>query len=145
MELTPAKPADIDWLTEMNARMVDDMGQKNWPRDRYRERFGSWIGGGHWHVDLFVENGDRVGYAVHQNRHDHFDTSQRVIHIRHFYVDRDHRRKGIGTAAFRALEEGRFNRRNAVTLDILPSNPAGLAFWQSLGFDTYYTTLRRTS
>ena len=143
MTILPATQSDIPLLAQMNHHLVEDMDAQNGSIDRYTARFHSWIGGGHWQVDLFDHDNSVVGYAVYQRRQDHFDRSLGVTFIRHFFIARNVRRSGLGTLAFNTLLETRFNRATTVTLDILPSTPDAHGFWQSLGFETYYTVLKR--
>jgi GNAT superfamily N-acetyltransferase len=145
MAVNPASKSDIPLLVRMNREMVEDMGAPNWTDDRYEARFDAWIKGGHWHVDLFEQDGEIVGYAVHQRRQDHFEKSKGVTHVRHFFIERNRRRIGVGRTAFEALVEQRGNRAQSITLDVLPSTPDAMGFWKKLGFDTYYTVLKRTT
>ena len=69
-----------------------------------------------------------VGYSVYQRRQDHFDNAQGVIFIRHFYIEREPRRRGLGRSAFNLLVETRFPRHSGLTLDVLPTNPDAAKF-----------------
>ena len=112
--------------------------------DRYEARFYAWLNGSHWDVDLIERAGNVIGYTAHQRRQDHFDRSIRVLFIRHFFIERDQRRIGIGRTAYETLIDQR-TQNLPVTLDILPTSPDALGFWRKLGFETYYTVLKKES
>jgi ribosomal protein S18 acetylase RimI-like enzyme len=63
-------------------------------------------------------------------------------HISFIYVRPDKRGQGSGTALLRALCEW-FKEQEAVdvTLGVDSSNPAGLAFWERLGFREFHREL----
>lgn len=61
----------------------------------------------------------------------------RVLQINDFFVEPDLRRKGVGRAlATRLLRDASAMGIDLVTLEVLPSNDAAAAFWQSVGFST---------
>lgn len=64
------------------------------------------------------------------------------IHLRHFFVAREFRRRGLGRAALHALHADFWPGRT-VSLDVLVHNERGIAFWRSLGFQDYALALRR--
>jgi GNAT superfamily N-acetyltransferase len=131
MTIRSATIEEVEVLANMNHRLVEDMSTENWSHDRYRDRFRRWIEGHRWSVDLFVEDKHAVGYSVYQRRQDHFDNAQSVIFMRHFYIEREHRCRGLGRSAFDLLVETRFPRHSGITLDVLPTNPDSTKFWES--------------
>ena len=58
------------------------------------------------------------------------------------FIRREHRRRGCGRAAFRQLTTHHFPAGAEVTLDVLATNPRGLAFWQAVGLAPYATVMR---
>ncbi len=70
-------------------------------------------------------------------------TDRTPLYLRHFYICRDQRRKGYGTAAFHALL--RTLGTNTVDLDVYVWNERGKAFWTSLGFAPRALMMRRRS
>lgn len=71
------------------------------------------------------DNGQIVGYAL-------VILSRTPFYLHHFYICRDHRRKGYGTAFFSLLLKELQTTR--MDLDVLVWNTRGQAFWKSLGF-----------
>ncbi|MBR85242.1 MAG: hypothetical protein CMM29_00375 [Rhodospirillaceae bacterium] len=142
--LKRASKDNIPFLVRMNREMDEEMGEENWTDDRYEARFYAWLNGSHWDVDLIERAGNVIGYTAHQRRQDHFDRSIRVLFIRHFFIERDQRRIGIGRTAYETLIDQR-TQNLPVTLDILPTSPDALGFWRKLGFETYYTVLKKES
>jgi GNAT superfamily N-acetyltransferase len=144
MTIRPATDRDVESLTNMNHQLVKDMVvAENWSHDVYRNRFGEWVAGAEWSVDLFEEDSDIVGYSVYQPRPDYYDETQMVIYIRQFFIERNHRRSGIGRSAFDHLFESRFPEHDGLALDVLSTNPEGMKFWEALGFDTYFTAMKK--
>ena len=133
---------DLGQLAVMNERLVIDQGSIPWPVERFRERFAEWVGTGEWSVDVFVRDGQVVGYAAYQTRGDHYVPSQQVVFLRHFYIERGLRGQGVGTAAFGALAGNRFPQGLEVALEVEPTNPAGQRFWERLGFGPYFTAMK---
>ncbi|MGJ3241059.1 MAG: GNAT family N-acetyltransferase, partial [Anaerolineae bacterium] len=65
------------------------------------------------------------------------------IYIRQFFIQPRYRRRGIGQVAFERIVEAYFEDDEALSLDVLESNPEAKAFWSKLGFKVYHTTMRR--
>lgn len=66
----------------------------------------------------------------------------RVLTINDFYVDSNARRKGVGTAlATKLVAEARENRADRIDLEVLPHNTRTVAFWKSVGFQTFGRTV----
>ena len=80
-----------------------------------------------------------VGYAIYQARGATHKGSE-VVYLRQFFIERRYRGQGLGRRAFEELREARFAGAQ-VTLDVLTANPAGLAFWEVLGFRGYAVTM----
>jgi GNAT superfamily N-acetyltransferase len=141
--IRPATEADLPLLAAMNRRLIEDEGSRNrMSIDELRERMRGWLAG-EWRVAVLDEDGAVVGYAVWQERRDQYDPDRAVVHLRQFYVEREHRRRGIGRRAFELLV-ARFPPGATIDIDVLATNPGGHAFWRSLGFETYCTTMKRT-
>ena len=73
-----------------------------------------------------VADGETVGYML-------VVMSRTPLYLHHFYICRDHRRKGYGRAAFSLLLDTLQTRQ--IDLDVFVWNERGQAFWQSLGFE----------
>ena len=74
---------------------------------------------------FFKEGEALIGYAL--IRH-----TCSPLYLRQCYIDRAYRRKHYGEKAFHELLK--FLQVNAIDLDVLPWNEAGLRFWEKLGF-----------
>ncbi len=139
-----AAEADLPLLAAMNRRLIEDEGSRN-PMDvaALERRFGQRLRDG-WRVVVFDADDRPVGYALYQHRADDYDASKPVVYVRQFYIERDRRRAGLGRQAYAALE-GLLPAGCVVELEALETNPVGAAFWRSLGFAPYCTTLKRTA
>lgn len=86
---------------------------------------------------LFTGASDEVlGYAL-------FRDDTEWVYLRQFYVDRQWRRKKIGSDAFNSLEELIGMNKDRLRLDVLSNNEAGITFWRSLGFEEYCITMEK--
>lgn len=63
--------------------------------------------------------------------------------MRQFYIEREHRGRGLGRVAFHTLMQTRFPKGQAITLDVVATNPAGQHFWSKLGFALYFTAMKK--
>ncbi|NLG28897.1 MAG: GNAT family N-acetyltransferase [Chloroflexi bacterium] len=139
--LRSAEEADLPLLAQMNRRLIEDEGSRN-PMSvaQLQERMRGWLAEG-YAARLFVEDGVRaVGYAVFRAYPDPYDPAQQYVYLRQFYVERTERRRGVGTRAL-ALLCAQLPKGATVALDVLTSNPAGQAFWRSVGCEPYCTTM----
>jgi GNAT superfamily N-acetyltransferase len=86
------------------------------------------------YVAYFYKVGsETAGYALVR-------TSVTPKYLRQFFICREHRRKGYGTAFFRELLEALGER--AIDIDVLYWNEAGIRFWESLGFQPRSIAMR---
>ena len=138
-----ADERDLDRLATMNARLVIDQGSVPWPLAQFRDRFAQWLKDGEWSVDVFLRDGRTVGYAAYQTQGDHYEPSQDVLFVRHFYIDRGCRGQGVGTAAFGVLAQTRFPEGLQVALEVVSTNPDGQRFWERMRFTPYFTSMKR--
>jgi GNAT superfamily N-acetyltransferase len=133
--------SELDLLARMNKALIDDEGSRN-PMDlaALRRRIVDFLAD-RWSADLFEQAGGAVGYALHRYEADPNAPDRPVVHLRQFFIVREHRRAGIGRAAFTALAASRWRRRDRIVLDVLATNPAGRSFWDALGFAPYSAKL----
>lgn len=80
---------------------------------------------------------------MHRIQSDVYDPDQQVVYVRQFYIEREHRRRGLGTTAFAALQAARFPAAQTISLDVLATNPSGQRFWERLGFEPYFVSMKR--
>ena len=134
---------DLSTVTAMNQRLVEDEGSRNpFSRSQYRERLRSWLKSGEWELVLFTDSiGNCLGYAVYRRKADAYCAEEEVIELRQFFIDRPFRGRGLGSAAYKILADERFEGRE-VFLDVLATNPDGRRFWERIGFEEYYVSMR---
>jgi GNAT superfamily N-acetyltransferase len=141
MRLVIATADHLDELARMNKALIEDEGHGNpMALAALARRFGGFLDGG-WSADLFEREGAHVGYALHRLEANPAEASGIHVHLRHFFITRDHRRRGFGRRAFEMLRTERFPQGARIVLDVLDGNRAGRGFWRSLGFAPYARTL----
>lgn len=142
--LREADERDLDLLAAMNERLVVDQGSQPWSRTRFRERFDEWIRTGDWSIYIFCIEDEAAGYVAYQVQPDHYNPDENVVFVRHFYVERASRRRGIGTRAFNSLRE-LLPPGWPISLEVVSTNPDGQRFWEGLGFARTFTSLKLSS
>jgi len=121
---------DLDILADWNRQLIRDEGHANpMTADQLRERMRGWIGGDYRAV-LFLESDEPVAYGLYRESEDE-------IHLRQFYVERNRRRQGIGRRAMETLIGTVWPRDRRLTVEVLCTNEAALAFWRSIGYRDY--------
>jgi GNAT superfamily N-acetyltransferase len=139
--IRPADDIDLPLLAQMNKRLIEDEGSRNpMSLDQLADRMRGWLLGD-WEVKQFATDERIVGYAVYQLRRDEYFPEQTIVYLRQFYIEREMRGQGLGTAAFRALAAEHFLPDSRVVIDVLASNPRGYDFWRHVGFEPYCTTM----
>jgi GNAT superfamily N-acetyltransferase len=136
MEYRRATEADAPLLAEMNRQLIEDEGHSN-PMSvaQLAQRMGSWLKGEYRGI-LFEEAGEAAAYVIYRRDPD-------LIHLRHFFVARAYRRRGIGREAMRILLEEIWPRDCRIIVEVLAHNAAGHAFWRAMGFADYSITMER--
>lgn len=141
--------ADLPRLAALNLQLIQDEGSRS-PMNlaALEERMRNWITGSEWQVRVFVGASDPtaaeaaiVGYAVYRVRPDEYFPDQQAVYLRQMVIDRGQRGQGIGRAAFDLLRRTCFPSPSTISVDVLHSNPRGLRFWQSCGFNPYLSNL----
>ncbi len=137
--LRDANIGDVEQLVAMNAHLIEDERYDSpLPLDELRQRMRGFVSG-EFHVLLFETNdasAATVGYCV-------IDVSKRPMYLRHFFICRNHRRKGYGRASLAKL----IKDLNISDLDVevMAWNEVGRAFWRRIGFRHRYDGLRWSS
>ena len=90
---------------------------------------------------LFELDSRPVGYALFRPTDPDLKGAD-GIYLRQFFIAREHRRRGLGSQAFGLFVDHAVSGRRVV-LEALASNPAGQAFWQSLGLRVYSVAFER--
>ena len=125
---------DVQTLTRMNRQLVEDEGHRNRFRCDawFEERMRGFLTGGYDAV-FFELEGEAVAYALYTDHPEHDDT----IYLRQIFVDRAHRRKGIGREAMRVLKEEVWPKGKRLTVEVLVDNQVARAFYKAAGFREY--------
>ena len=140
-----AQLSDLPQLSKMNSDLVDDQGSENpFSLTEYEDRFREWLDTNIWTVDVFLHDEQVIGYSVYQERADYYDPNEAGIYIRQYYIERSHRRLGLGKAAFQILIDTRFPKDvQSIALDVMATNSAGQNFWRQMGFNEYFVSMKK--
>jgi GNAT superfamily N-acetyltransferase len=104
--------------------------------ERLEERMLRWIGDDEYRAVLFLEDDATVAYAL-------VSLDEDSAYIRHFFVLKEHRGKGVGRRALDTLFAAVIPAGFRTTLDVLASNQGGHQFWRSQGFADYAVRMER--
>jgi GNAT superfamily N-acetyltransferase len=139
-----ATAADSQLLAEMNSQLTRDEGSRN-PMDvpQLATRMEKWLST-EWQAVLFEHEHSTIGYSVFQIAADYYDPSIPEVHLRHFFIVPERRRRGLGRKALQLLIESAFPSAAHIYLDVLATNPRGKQFWESMGFQPYSLAMRLT-
>ena len=137
--LAKASLGDAAVLAEMNRQMIVDEGYKEKLNlSRLRKRMRDWLRLGEYEAVFFLDNeNSRIGYALFQKQEDALFFAKRQVFLRHFFIARSHRRRGVGTQAFKVLKEELWKGADRVDLRVLIQNRSAVNFWHHLGFKEY--------
>lgn len=125
---------DCAILGELNHQLIADEGHRNPMSARELERrMRGWLEEGYDAV-LFEESGAVVAYALYRSQPEE-------IYLRHFFVLRHCRRRGIGRAAINLLRCRIWPSTRRLTVSVLCDNAAGTQFWRAMGYRDYCLTL----
>jgi ribosomal protein S18 acetylase RimI-like enzyme len=128
---------DARLLAELNHQLIADEGHGNsMDMDQLEQRMLNWLDSEYQAV-LFHRDRDVVAYALYRN-----DEYGR-IHLRQFFVARNHRRQGVGRDAMRLFRSAVVPSGKRIVIEVLTSNPAARSFWIANGFREYAVTLVR--
>lgn len=125
---------DVPLLARMNKQLVEDEQHRN--RFKSEEWFAERMRGflaGEYRAVLFEIEAAVVGYALYRNHPEHGDT----IYLRQIFVDRAHRRQGIGKRALRLLKEEILPPGKRRVVEVLVGNHAAREFYRAAGFHEY--------
>jgi len=141
LTLRPVGPDEYELLGRMNRELIEDERHRN-PMNaaELAERARRLIESEGWLIELIIRGREIVGFATY--RREPAGPLATQFHLRHFFVARQWRRRGIGREAFRLLL-ARCTRDECVVVDILEANPQGSAFWSSMGFEPYALRMER--
>ena len=125
---------DVPMLARMNRQLVDDEGHRNrMQTDAWLEKRMRGFLTGEYRAVLFELDGRTVAYVLFTDRTEGGDT----VYLRQIFVDRAYRRKGVGREIMRILRDEIWPPDKRITVGVLKSNRAAIAFYRSIGFEPY--------
>ena len=125
---------DCGLLAEMNHQLIRDEGHRNkMTVPELERRMTMWLRSEYSAV-VFEQNAGIVAYALYREEPDE-------IYLRQLFVARNHRRKGIGRDAVGILRSKIWPADKRLTVSVLTTNTAAIAFWRSVGYKDYCLTL----
>jgi ribosomal protein S18 acetylase RimI-like enzyme len=126
--------ADAALLAQMNHRLIRDEGHRSrMTVPQLRDRMDEWLRGEYRAVVIEL-GGAAVGYALYR-------LEPEYVYLRQFYVEPEHRRRGIGRTALAWLRAHAWADAPRIRIDVLVGNAAGIAFWRTVGFRDYCLTM----
>ena len=135
MQWRPAQPDEIGTLVTMNRQLQEDEHSEVMPTDVLEARLRRWLAAGH-HIMMLEDNSRVMGYAVFNNT-DADLQGPPGVYLRHFFIAREARRRGVGRQAFELLKRDEWPAGCRILLDAMCSNPDAQRFWRALGFEAY--------
>ncbi|HEX5872376.1 MAG TPA: GNAT family N-acetyltransferase [Longimicrobium sp.] len=137
MEIRYASQDDAPFLADINRQLIEDeWGGGGMSLERLEARMRRWIADDEYRAVLFQEADATVAYAL-------VSLDEDSAFIRHFYVLKDHRGRGVGRRAIDTLFDRVIPAGFRTTLDVLASNGGGHQFWRSVGFGDYAIRMER--
>jgi ribosomal protein S18 acetylase RimI-like enzyme len=125
LEIEPCTGADIELLADLNRQLIEDEEYDvNLSLDKLKDRMSGFLENG-YKAFLFKENNKVRGYAL-------IDFKREPLYLRHYFICRDCRRLGYGTACLKLLlsELG----TDKLDIEVMFWNARGYGFWKSFGF-----------
>ena len=133
MQFRQATERDISALARLNRQLIEDEGHRNrMTLPELETRMRQWLQGSYEAI-LFVQQDQTVAYALYRHDPD-------AIYLRQFFVDRQHRRTGVGRQAMQMLLTEIWPADQRIRLEVLAHNQRGMAFWRAIGFQEYAIT-----
>jgi GNAT superfamily N-acetyltransferase len=137
MDIRYATEADAPFLADINRQLIEDeWGGGGMSLERLEARMRRWIADDEYRAVLFQEDDATVAYAL-------VSLDEDSAFIRHFFVLKDHRGRGVGRRAIDTLFDRVIPAGFRTTLDVLASNHGGHQFWRSVGFGDYAIRMER--
>jgi GNAT superfamily N-acetyltransferase len=137
MHIRYASQDDAPFLADINRQLIqDEWGGGGMSLEGLEARMRRWIGDDEYRAVLFQEDDATVAYAL-------VSLDEDSAFIRHFFVLREHRGRGVGRRAIDTLFEQVIPPGVRTTLDVLASNGGGHQFWRAQGFADYAIRMER--
>lgn len=137
MRCRSIKSGDESLISEWNRQLQIEEGASVMDLAEIEVRLQRWLSAD-CDALVFELRAEPIGYALYRPMG--ADRNEpRGVYLRQFFIARAHRRHGRGSTAIRLfLDEVVQGRR--LVLEALNSNPAGQAFWRSVGMREYSVT-----
>jgi predicted acetyltransferase len=120
-------------LGQMNQHLIEDERHRiPMTLPELETRMRSMLEGG-YRATLFELSGQIVAYALWREEPE-------WVYLRHFFVARDFRRRGIGMQVLRPLDGQIWPAHTRVRVRVLSGNRPALDFWRAVGFADYLIT-----
>lgn len=130
-----AQDADLSMLARWNKQLIEDEGHKNlMTEEELFQRMKTWLAG-EYRAAIFELDGLPLAYALWREDAD-------GVYLRQFFMDRSHRRKGLGRDAVQLWLSEIRPRHKRVWLEVLINNEQGRKFWAACGFGEYAVTMQ---
>jgi len=146
METIELIESEIPLVAKWNVQLHEDEGSKPMSIEAAEKRYRRWLRENSYKGVIFKVDGAPIGYVIYEHRKEHPDSRDtEAIYIRQFFIAREFRRKGYGTAAFTIVVDKFVPSNTSVKLNVKSSNPLGQQFWETLGFkpeNTEYELLK---
>lgn len=121
---------DCPLLAEWNHQLIRDEGHRNaMTVPELETRMRGWLASDYRAV-IFSEDESPVAYALYREE-------PGLIYLRQLFVRRNRRRAGLGRAAMQVLFSQVWPKSKRLTVEVLCSNAAGVAFWRAVGYRDY--------
>lgn len=121
-------------MAELNRQLIRDEGHRNsMTVAQLEERMRGWLDGDYTAI-LFEDHSEVVAYALFHEQADE-------LYLRHLFVVRHRRRQNIGRRAMQLLLADVWPANKRLTVSVLTSNTAAIAFWRAVGYSDYCLTL----
>ena len=98
-----------------------------------RERMKGWLAGGYKAV-LLSSSATQLAYALYRE-------GEESVYLRQLFVDRGHRRQGIGKEVVAILREQLWPIHKRLIVEVPTANEPAVTFWRSVGFIDYAVIL----
>ena len=133
MTIRSAVENEIKLIAQMSRQLFEDEpSDMKLSREQFEDRLQKYMRSG-CKAFLFIEN-TVIGYAL-------VNLARTPYYLVDFFICRDFRRGGKGTAAFNALMQ--HLHTDCIDLDVFCWNSGGRAFWESLGFKERAIIMRK--
>ena len=122
---------DCPFLAELNHQLLRDEANRNsMTIPQLEERMRNWLETGEYIAILFEDSGEAVAHALYREKPDE-------IYLRQLFVVRNRRRQGLGKQAMHLLQSEIWPKTKRLTVEVLVTNAAAIAFWRAVGYRDY--------